>query len=125
MTHWASPSVQEVVSVKAMFGIFIQVGVLWFLITLYSRSSSSSTALRETWIVVIGMLAVSLLCRFFLSNLLGPFVGLPSLIALYFLVDKVCGLSRAVTIKICVIYVAVMIFIGLVFGLLTMPVTTG
>ena len=106
----------------SIINIFLQVGVLWFLITFYSRSTNSSSTLRETWIVVIGMLIVGLFSRLLLGGILGPFTGILSLIALYFLVDKICGLSRKITIKICVFYVVIMILFGIVGRILAMPV---
>ena len=106
----------------SIVNLFLQIGVLWFLITFYSRSTNSSSTLRETWIVVIGMLIVGLFSRLLLGGILGPFTGIPSLIALYILVDKVCGLSRKVTIKICVIYVVIMVLFGIIGRILATPV---
>lgn len=105
-----------------IFSFFIQVGVLWFLITLYSGSHNSSASLRETWIVIIGVAIVSMLSRMLLGGVIGPLAGLVSLAALYVLVDKVCGLSRRNTIKICVWYLAVMILVRIVGSVLSTPV---
>ena len=99
------------------FGTFLSVGVLWFLITLFTGSTDSSQSLRETWIVVIGMLIVSLLSRLLLGAVLGPFTVVIDIIALYLLVDKVCGTSRKKTIKICAWYFGISFMIGL-FSLL-------
>ncbi|HEY1121685.1 MAG TPA: hypothetical protein VGE67_08800, partial [Haloferula sp.] len=65
-----------------VFGTFLQVGILWFLITLFTRSTSSSQSLTETWIVVIGMLIVSFLTRLLLGAILGPFTLLINIAAL-------------------------------------------
>jgi uncharacterized membrane protein YuzA (DUF378 family) len=72
------------------------VGILWFLITLFTGSTDSSRSLRETWIVIIGMLIVGLLARFMLAALLGDLEILIDIVALlidiaalYVLVDKV------------------------------------
>jgi hypothetical protein len=105
-----------------VINLFLQVGVLWFLITFYSRSTNSSSTLRETWIVIIGMIIVGFFSRLLLGGLLGPFTGILSLIALYFLVEKICDLSRKSTIKICVFYVVIMILFGIVGSILAMPV---
>jgi hypothetical protein len=79
-----------------LFGLFFQVGILWFLITLFTGSTDSSRSLRETWIVIIGMLIVGLLARFMLAALLGDLEILIDIVALlidiaalYVLVDKV------------------------------------
>lgn len=99
------------------FGTFLSVGVLWFVITLFTRSTDSSQSLRETWIVVIGMLVVSLLSRLLLAGILGPFTVVVNIAALYLLIGKVCGESRRTTIKICAWYFGISFLIGL-FSLL-------
>ncbi|BDS07451.1 hypothetical protein NT6N_24910 [Oceaniferula spumae] len=105
-----------------IFGILVQVGILWFLITFYSRSTNSSATLSETWIVVLSMLAIGFVARLLLSGILGPFVGILPIIALYFLIDKVCGLPQRATIKICVYYVLIVILIGVANAILMIPV---
>jgi hypothetical protein len=102
-----------------VIGIFLQVGILWFLITLFTRSTSSSQSLNETWIVVIGMLIVSFLSRLLLGGILGPFTAIIEVAALYLLVDKVCGTSRKVTIKICAWYLGISFLFGLFFAMLS------
>jgi len=96
-----------------IFGTFLSVGILWFLITLFTRSTSSSKSLNETWIVVFGMLIVSFLSRLLLGGLLGPFTIIVNIAALYLLVDKVCDTDRRTTIKICVWYFGLSLLIGL------------
>ena len=93
--------------------LFFQVGILWLLITIFTNSVDSSRSLRETWIVIIGMMLFGLISRWFLADLLGVFTGLLDLVALYFLIDKVCGQSRKVTLKICGWYLGISILIGL------------
>ena len=100
-------------------GTFLQVGILWFIITLFTRSTNSSQSLNETWIVVIGMLIVSFLSRLLLGAILGPFTVIVEIAALYLLVDKVCGTSRKVTVKICAWYLGVSFLFGLFFALLS------
>ncbi len=107
------------------FGTFLSVGVLWFLITLFTGSTDSSQSLRETWIVVIGMLIVSLLSRLLLGGILGPFTVVINIAALYLLIDKVCGASRKTTIKICAWYCGISFVIGLLSVLLATSVTLG
>lgn len=102
-----------------VFGTFLQVGILWFLITLFTRSTSSSQSLTETWIVVIGMLIVSFLTSLLLGAILGPFTLLINIAALYILVDKVCGTSRKVTIRICAWYLGISFLFGLLFAVIS------
>lgn len=106
-----------------LFGLFLQVGILWFLITFYSRSTNSKSTLRETWIVVLGMLSIGFIARLTLSSVLGGFVEIIPIIALYFLVDKVCELSRSATIKICVCYIVISVLIGIATYVLSIPVS--
>jgi len=102
-----------------IISLFLQVGILWFLITLFTRSTNSSQTLIETWIVVIGMLIIGGLTRFFLSGILGPFTIVIEAAALYFLVGKVCGASRKATLKICGWYFGLSLLTGLFFALLS------
>lgn len=102
-----------------VIGTFLQVGILWFLITLFTRSTNSSQSLNETWIVIIGMLMVTFLTGLLLGGVLGPFTAIIDIAALYLLVDKVCGTSRKVTIKICAWYLGISFLFGLFFALLS------
>ncbi len=97
---------------------FLSVGILWFLITLFTRSTSSSQSLTETWIVVIGMLIVGILSKWFLAGILGPFTVIIDIAALYLLVDKVCRTNRKTTIKICAWFFGLSFLINLFFALL-------
>jgi hypothetical protein len=101
-----------------LIDVLIPAAILWFLITLFTRSRNSSRTLTETGIVVIGMLMVGLLTRWFLSDFIGLLTSAVNVVALYFLVDKVCGTSRAITIRICVWYFVISFFIGLFFRLM-------
>jgi hypothetical protein len=71
---------------------------------------------------MVGMIIVGFFSRLLLGGILGPFTGIISLIALYFLVDKICDLNRKITIKICIFYVVIMILFGIAGHILTMPV---
>jgi hypothetical protein len=107
------------------FGTFLSVGLLWFLITFFTRSTDASQSLRETWIVVIGMLIISLLSRLFLAGILGPFTAIINIAALYLLIDRVCGMNRRTTIKICAWYLGISFLIGLLSLLLSTEVAAG
>lgn len=101
------------------FGIVLQAGILWFLITFFTRQANSVQSWREAKIVLIGVLFVTILSRLLLLNLLGPLVLLIEAAALYLLVDKVCETSQRVTIKICVWYFAATLVISGFFYLLS------
>ncbi|MDP0491212.1 MAG: hypothetical protein Q7Q71_09215 [Verrucomicrobiota bacterium JB023] len=96
-----------------IFTTFISVGILWFLITFFSGSTNSEQSLRETWIVILGVGMVGLIGRF----LLGPFAFLLEIVALYFLILKVCDLRRQIAMKICGYYLAISFLISLVLAL--------
>ncbi len=100
----------------------MSVAILWFLITLFTRSTNSSQTLTETWIVMIGMLMVSLLTKFLLGGVLGIFTLVLNVVALYFLVDKVCGASRAATIRICAWYFGLTFIINFFLNMMSQPV---
>ena len=102
-----------------IFGTFLSVGILWFLITLFTNSNNSSHSLTQTWIVVIGMLIVGFLSKLLLAGFLGPFTVIVDIAALYLLVDKVCETNRKVTIKICAWYLGLSFVIALFFTLLS------
>jgi hypothetical protein len=97
-----------------MIGLLFNVGILWFLITLFTRQTNSTVSLGETWMVIIGAMVVGIVSRLLLGGVLGPFVVIIDIIALYFLVDKVCGTPKQTTFKICGWYLGISFFSGLV-----------
>ena len=101
---------------------FIQVGILWFLITLFTGATNSSQTLTHTWIIVIGMVLVSIITAVLLTILgLPELIGLPVKVgALYLLVDKVCQCSQQVTLKICGWYLGISFLLGILFALMKM-----
>lgn len=66
-------------------GTLSSVALLWLLITFFTRATSSSGSLTETWIVIIGMQIVRFFSRLLLAWAIGPFVLLIELAALYIL----------------------------------------
>jgi len=101
-----------------IFSIFISLALLWFLVTLFTRSTNSSQTLTESWIIVIGMLIVNLLSKLFLYHFLGIFTLVVNIIALYFLVDKICGTPKSITIRICAWYFGLTFVMNLFFNLI-------
>ena len=104
-------------------GIIIQFGILWFLITFYTRQTNNHVSSQEAKIVLIGLLFVTLLNRFLLVDYLGLLVLPIEILALYMLVDKVCGTSRRVTIRICIWYLVAMFIVNGMFYALETLVT--
>lgn len=100
-------------------GLFLQTGILWLLITLFTRSTDSQQTLNETRIVIFAMLAVGFVTKFLLRPYLGPFSLLVDVAALYWLVDKVCGNSRNITFKICLWYFLISILFALFFAVMS------
>ena len=85
-------------------GPFIQVALLWFLITVFTDSRDSSQSLRETWIVILGVFIVGVFSKLLLGEILGSLTFLIDVVALYFLVEKICEPRRGKTIRICIWY---------------------
>ncbi len=105
-----------------IIGIFLQVGILWFLITYFTRQTNASASLPEAWIVIIGTLIVGMPTRVLLGSLLGPFTAVIEILALYFLIQKVCGTPRGTSMKICGWYLGVSLLISIGFRVLAVPV---
>jgi hypothetical protein len=95
-------------------GLLLNVGILWFLITLFTRQTNSTVSLGETWIVIIGTVVVGVLSRLLLGGFLGPFVVIVDIMALYLIVDKVCGTPKKTTYRICGWYFGITFFLGVV-----------
>ncbi len=82
----------------------ISASLLWLLLTLFSRSQNSSQNLTESWIVIFAMLIIDWVLRLTVAPFIGSFTALIHMVALYFVIAKVCDLDRGRTIRICVWY---------------------
>jgi hypothetical protein len=98
---------------------FVQLGFLWFLISLFTESSNPGQSLRETWIVIFGTAIINVLGQLLLGSILGPFAGLIAVVALYFLVLKVCGTDRRSALNICGWFFGILVVLDLGFLLIT------
>lgn len=105
----------------SIIGIFLSVAILWFLITLFTGSRNAEQSLRETWIVMFGVMLVGIVSRLFLAQYLGPFTALLQIATLYLLIDWVCGCSRKATLKICGYYTAACIMISIATYIFNLP----
>lgn len=101
-----------------VIGTFIDLGILWFLIVLFTGSIDAEQSYRETWIVIFGVMTVGLVFR----SLLGDALATPfQLVALYYLVDWWCGTDRRTTLKICAWYLVASVATSVAFYFLTRP----
>jgi hypothetical protein len=100
-------------------GTFINLGVLWFLNTLFTGSIDAERSYRETWIVWFGVALAGLVGRGILGDSLGPHAFIIQTVALYFLVGWCCDTERRVTLKITGWYFVLSAALSLVFYLLS------
>ncbi|MDB4504292.1 hypothetical protein N9065_00690 [Akkermansiaceae bacterium] len=68
-------------------------------------------------IILIGFIAAALLTDLVLGPILGIFTVAISVVVLYILIDKVCGTSKKITMKICVWYAGITITVRIVITL--------
>lgn len=100
---------------------FLDLGILWFLIVLFTGSIDANQSYRETWIVIFGVMVVGLVFRSFLGDALRLLATPFQLVALYYLVGWSCGTGRRTTLKICGWYLVVSVAMGTAFYFLTRP----
>ncbi|MDB4387229.1 hypothetical protein N9Z15_03390 [Akkermansiaceae bacterium] len=104
-----------------MFGLVFQAGLLWFLITLFTKQTNNSHSRNEMTIILIGFIAAALLTDLVLGPILGIFTVAINVainvVVLYILIDKVCGTSKKITIKICAWYAGITITVRIVITL--------
>ena len=100
---------------------FIDLGILWFLIALFTGSIDADKSYRETWIVVFGVMIVGSVFRSLLGDSLGPLAIPFQLVALYYLVDWSCGTDRRTTLKICGWYLVASVVMSVACYFLTRP----
>ncbi len=99
-------------------GLYLRVGILWFLVMQFTGSANSAQSLRKTCIVVLGMMIVSFLTPWLLGGIIGTFTAIIDIAILYVLIDRVCGTTRKTTLKICGCYLGVLLLIGIGISLI-------
>ena len=102
-------------------GTFLDLGILWFLIVLFTGSIDADQSYRETWIVIFGVMIVGLVFRSLLGDSLRPLATAFQLVALYYLVDWACGTDRRTTLKICGWYLVASVAMSMAFYFLVRP----
>lgn len=100
-----------------MFGLVFQAGLLWFVITLFTKQTNNSHSRNEMTIILIGFIAAALLTDLVLGPILGIFTVAINVVVLYILIDKVCGTSKKITMKICAWYAGITITVRIVITL--------
>ncbi len=84
-------------------------GILWFLIALFTESSNSEQSRREAGMIAVGAMLAGLLTHLLVGKALWPLTVVTQLGTLYFLVRKVCDTEPLTALKICGWYVIVCI----------------
>ncbi|MBL9177730.1 MAG: hypothetical protein JNM65_06685 [Verrucomicrobiaceae bacterium] len=102
-------------------GTFLDLGILWFLIVLFTGSIDADQSYRETWIVIFGVMIVGLVFRSLLGDPLRPLATPFQVVTLYFLVEWSCGTDRKTTLKICGWYLVASVAMSTAFYFLTRP----
>lgn len=102
-------------------GTFLDLGILWFLIVLFTGSMEAVQSCRETWIVIFGVMIAGIVFRSLLGDSLRPLATPFQLVALYCLVGWSCGADRRTTLKICGWYLVASVVMRTAFYFLTRP----
>jgi hypothetical protein len=102
-------------------GTSLDIGILWFLIVLFTGSIDADQSYRKTCIVIFGVMIVGLVFRSLLGDSLQPVATPLQLVALFYLVDWSCGTDRRTTLKICGWYLVASVAISVGFYFLSRP----
>jgi hypothetical protein len=92
--------------------------LLWVLIVYFTRSLDNKQSFREAFICTLGLAVISMIFAWFVFvpfNLLRFPV---QMVALYFLIDRVCECSVATTWRIVIWYLVISVTFGVLFYLL-------
>ena len=85
-------------------GIFLNLGVLWVIVILFTESTDAERSYLEVWVVIFGVLLAGLFATFLLPSGFEVLGVVAQAIALFFLVEWSCGTDRRATWKICGTY---------------------
>jgi hypothetical protein len=89
--------------------------LVWLLIVIFTGSRDSEQSYREALICTIGLAVISIIFSFFVPY---PYklIRFPlQVVALYFLIDRICGCSIATTWRIIIWYVVLTLVFGVLF----------
>ncbi len=103
-----------------MYGIVISAGVLWFLISYFTRGTEGGS--KKAFAISLIVMLCNFVLNFTLTPIIGGFSALISGAVLYFSVEWICYTSRRNTLWITGCYFVIMIIIGIVSVILSMPV---
>lgn len=103
-----------------MIGIVISTGVLWFLISYFTRGTEGGA--QKAFGIIMIVTVSQIFARIILVPFLGGFASLITLPILFFSIEWICDTTRRNTWWITCCYFVTMILIGLVSALLKMQV---
>ena len=105
-----------------LFGLAIQIGLLWFFITYFMRATDPQASGRSAIIVIAIVGAANLLMAFTIRLWIGGFTTIISLVVLYFAVAWICETNRRTTLWIIGSYVVASIVIEIGIRLAFTPI---
>ncbi len=103
-----------------MYGIVISSGVLWFLISYFTRGTEGGA--KKAFGIILIVMMCNFVLAFTLTPIIGGFSSLISIAVLYFSVEWICDTSRRNTLWITGCYFVIMLIIGVVSAILSVPV---
>ncbi len=86
---------------------FLPLGLVWVLIVIFTGSRDEDQSYREALICASGLAVISMIFAWFLPDQITLLRYPIQVIALFFLVDRVCECSRATTWRITIWYVVI------------------
>ena len=89
---------------------FLPLGLVWVLIVIFTGSRDEDQSYREALICASGLAVISMIFAWFLPDQITLLRYPIQVIALFFLVDRVCECSRATTWRITIWYVVISLF---------------
>lgn len=98
---------------------FFPIGLVWILITIFTGSRDEDQSYREALICTCGLAAISMIFSWFLPEQFALLRYPIQVIALFFLVERVCESSRATTWRIIIWYVVISLIYLLAVNVIT------
>ena len=92
--------------------------LLWVLILYFTRSLDNKQSFREAFICTLGLAVISMIFTWFVPFPLNLLRFPVQMVALYFLIDRVCECSFATTWRIVIWYVVISVTFAVMFSFL-------
>jgi hypothetical protein len=96
---------------------FAPLALLWVLIVIFTGSRDSTQSYREALLCACGLAAISMIFAWMVPMPVKLLRYPAQVVALFFLVDRICECSRAVTWRIVIWYVVITVGFALLFSL--------